>query len=103
MDCNKVEPGPVCTDHAFFSPDGLWLATVSRVWQPSDESPYLIELSQWDLQNAVKISELLEVPVAEYSGNTSASWLERGFRVAIGSDLVWQCSFSCPAKDSSHS
>ncbi len=95
----KLEPEPVALDHAFFSPDGLWLATVSRVWQPSDESPYLIELSQWDLQNAVKISDLLEVPVAEYSGDTSASWLERGLRVAIGSDLVWQCSFSCPAKE----
>ena len=85
---------------SFFSPDGLWLATVTQLRKPTDESPSFIELSQWDLQNAVRISGPIEVSLGRKLPETGypASWLESGRSMVIGPDLAWQCGLPCAAE-----
>ncbi|SRR6266481_755007 len=97
----ELAPRPVRVfARSFFSPDGLWLATISETWEPTDESPSFIELSQWDLQNAVRISGPIEVSLGRKLPETGypASWLESGRSMVIGPDLAWQCSLPCAAE-----
>jgi len=94
----KLAPSPVWVfAHAFFSPDGSWLATISENWEPTGESPSFVELNQWDLQNAVRISDPIEVSLGRQLPQTgyAANWLEPGRRVLIASDLAWQCTLPC--------
>ena len=94
---NKLTPSPTASfAHAFFSPDGSLLTTISEAWNSTDKSSSL-ELNQWDLQNAVRVSHPIDVelgpepPEPEYP----ASWLQSGRSVLIGSDLAWQCTLPC--------
>jgi WD40 repeat protein len=94
----KLAPPPVRVfARSFFSPDGLWLATISEAWEPTDESPSFIEVSQWDLQNAVLISGPIEVSLGRKLPETGypASWLGSGRSLVIGPDLAWQCTLPC--------
>ena len=99
----NLEPEPVSFRHAFFSDDSQWVATVSTEWRPNDDSPYLLELTQWDLQNAVQISQSIEVPVAAgreaTSGRYVVRWRDQGSSIEIGRHLIWRRNFPCSARE----
>ena len=79
--------------------DGSWLATTSILIQSDEQAAgSLVELNQWDLQNAVQIVESIKiVPTKEESeaDGQPTRWLEPGRSVAVGTDVVWQCTMPC--------
>jgi len=96
----ELTPEPMAVANAFFSPDGLWLATTSVVFEMDEPATgSFIALNQWDLQNAVQITKPIKiVPTKEESEIVSGPptrWLEPGRSVAVGQNLVWQCAMPC--------
>jgi hypothetical protein len=100
----KLRPDAVLFRHAFFSPDGVWLATVSDRWSQNDEGggAYLVELRQWDVQNAVQIADSIDVPADKVTEIDSLGdqvdgvrWLDQGRSIALGPNLTWQCTLPC--------
>jgi hypothetical protein len=95
----ELIPEPESLASAFFSPDGSWLATPSIVIQSDEQAAgSFVELNQWDLQNAVQIVESIKiVPTKEESeaDGQPTRWLEPGQSVAVGTDVVWQCTKPC--------
>jgi len=89
--------------HAFFSPDGLWLATVSGCYRnEKGGGAGFVELNQWDLQNAVQIADSIEVPAdrvakVDWVGDQvdEVRWLDQGHGVVMGPNLLWQCIPPC--------
>lgn len=92
----ELTPKPWEMASAFFSPDGSWLATTSAGEESRYESAtgYVIVLNQWDLQNAVQIVDSIKLAnTGPIEGPTR--WLEPGRSVAVGQNLVWQCTMPC--------
>ena len=88
--------------NAFFSPDGSWLATTSILIQSDEQgADARVELNQWDLQSAVQIGESIKIVQTkeeyEYEDEMGppTRWLEPGRSVAVGQNLVWQCTMPC--------
>jgi WD40 repeat protein len=92
----ELTPEPKSLANALFSPDGSWLATTSY---PGDLEGDLIALNQWDLQNAVQIVASINIVPTEEESQMHAGppthWLEPGRSVAVGQNLVWQCTLPC--------
>jgi WD40 repeat protein len=95
----ELVPEPKELVNALFSPEGSWLATISVAFGMDEPATgYLIALNQWDLQNAVQIAESIKIaPTKEESdaGELQARWLEPGRNVAVGQNVVWQCTMPC--------
>jgi hypothetical protein len=92
----ELTPKPWEMASAFFSPDGSWLATTSAGEESRYEpaTGYVIVLSQWDLQNGVQIVESIK-PTNTGPIEGPTCWLEPGRSVAVGQNLVWQCTMPC--------
>ena len=93
----QLAKNEVLITRALFSPDGLWLATVSDTWQRSEQSAWFMGLDLWDLQNAVRIGGPLEVSLGREVPERKyrSSWQEPGRSITVGSDLKWQCTLPC--------
>lgn len=94
---------PFALGRAFFSPDGSWLATMSELRTRGQDSGAQdgVDLNQWDLQNALPISQSIVVTLKgqDWKGwGPSFNWRAPGQSVAIGTDLVWQCTLPCPVE-----
>jgi hypothetical protein len=93
-----LNPRPIPLSNSFFSPDGSWLATASILSEREGPLPEtFIELNQWDRQNAVRIAESIKITSAEDAGSDAVPthWLEPGRSVAVGQNMVWQCTMPC--------
>jgi WD40 repeat protein len=79
-------------EHAFFSPDGLWIASVSGLYYHNGDADDALEyttLNQWDISTGMRIASRLET-----IGSPDFDWVKPGH--SLGSEeLVWQCVFPC--------
>jgi WD40 repeat protein len=89
----RLSPHPqFAIERAFFSPDGLWLATVSDPFSKTGDSSALdyTALDQWEVSTGNRLAQSIET-----TQNTEFRWLDPG-KTLVSAELVWQCVFPCP-------